>query len=73
MEGTVGEESDVSMTARVRSDQWAEVGRPTQSDRVDRPLDAGIAHSDDIDLDSSKRLVLGSRNCGEHRQIGFHD
>ena len=71
-ERAMGEEAGVSVAARLRADQGPETGGPTQSDRVDRPLDAGIAHSNDVDLNGSECLVLGARYGSEDRQVGVH-
>ena len=71
-ERAMGEEAGVSVAARVRADQGPEIGGPTQSDRVDRPLDTGITHSNDVDLNRPECLVLGARYGSEDRQVGVH-
>ena len=71
-ERAMGEEAGVSVAAGVRADQGPEIGGPTQSNRVDRPLDTGIAHSNDVDLNRPERLMLGARYGSKDRQVGVH-
>ena len=71
-ERAMGEEAGVSVAARRRADQGSQIGGPTQSSRVDRPLDTGIAHSNDVDLNRPERLMLGARYGSKDRQVGVH-